>query len=129
MELAIQPDSNSFFNGSLFADALASLSSGALLCMAHQVSIVEPSGLGILLAAGTNVLTLSAMNKALDLGQIESRMLRICAFVAAIAPKHIFFTPAHWGFRGTICCHFELECSDRIRPNAPGLKKWLLCFF
>ncbi len=84
METKNQTNLGFYNNWEPSIDTLTFLGSGALSCAFHHISIVEPSGLGILLASGANALSLAAVNRMLPAGP-QSRYLKVCAIIAALA--------------------------------------------
>lgn len=63
-------------------DTTSFLGAGALTCALQGVSLIEPTGLGILLTSGASALGIAALSKFLPK---DLPFLKVCAAVAAIA--------------------------------------------
>lgn len=85
METKNQTDLDSYQKWQPILDTGTMVGAGAATCLVYQISLLDPTGLGILLASGVNALTVSATSRILASKQIQSSFLKTCAIVAVLA--------------------------------------------
>lgn len=85
METRNQTNIDPYQKWETMTDTTSFLGAGAFTCAIQGVSLIEPSGLGIILASGASALAIAGANRLLPAHSSQNKLLKVCAAVAAIA--------------------------------------------